>query len=407
MGFLKQILPRRLLELASPPADDWLTTAAPPAVSFNDGPFVENPRDGEAVHVRFLLHGRCVYEVTIKPGEWAKANVRYAADWRVEVTDTRGRPVLRHVFNPAGRRVRVNIDSRSLGDTLAWLPQVAAYKRQNPTVDVYVSQFWDALGFAGRYPELSFIDPGQPLDDCYATYNLGYYFDRVAEQHPFDPRTVPLGKVAADILGIEYSETRPKIASADAPRTIAGPYVCIATAATAECKHWLYEDGWQTVIDRLNDMGYSVVLIQKEAAGFRNVIDRTGDLDIRGRIADLQHCELFIGLGSGLSWLAWALDKPVVLIAGFSEPYTEFVEDCYRVMNTGVCTGCWNDPAHVFDRGDWYWCPRHAGTERQFECSRLITPEMVMDAVRELLAGRSTVSTPISLSNNEESYRHE
>lgn len=387
-------MPERLAALARVRPGNRLMPEAVPRVSFNDGPFVENPPEGAPVHIRFLLGGRCRYEVTIGPGEWAKAGIKYAADWRIEITDSGGRPVLEHAFDPAGRRVRVNVDSRSLGDTLAWLPQIAQYQREHVDTEVYVSQFWDELGFAAQYPELRFIDPADELEDCYAVYNVGCYFDRVAEQHPVDPRIVPLGRIASDILGIEYRERRPRLDNPGTPRRVAGRYVCIATSATAECKHWLFADGWQTVIDRLNGLGYSVVLIQKEQASFANVIDRTGDLPIAERIAELYHCEFFVGLGSGLSWLAWALEKPVVLISGFSEPWAEFTDKCYRVMNPEVCTGCWNDPDHTFDRGNWHWCPRHEGTSRQFECSRSITPEMVMDRVTELLGDRQSTDSP-------------
>ena len=39
-------------------------------------------------------------------------------------------------------------------------------------------------------------------------------------------------------------------------------------------------------------------------------------------IDDLSTCEFFIGLSSGLSWLAWACELPVVIVSGFSEKWT-------------------------------------------------------------------------------------
>jgi len=50
----------------------------------------------------------------------------------------------------------------------------------------------------------------------------------------------------------------------------------------------------------------------------------------------LATCEFFIGLGSGLSWLAWACELPVVLISGFSEKWSETTLDTYRVINENV-----------------------------------------------------------------------
>jgi len=74
---------------------------------------------------------------------------------------------------------------------------------------------------------------------------------------------------------------------------------------------------------------------------------------------------------------------PVVLISGFSLPNTEF-DTPYRVINYHACNGCWNDPKLRFDHKDFLWCPRHAGTPRQLECTRLITAEQVKQTLRRV-----------------------
>jgi autotransporter strand-loop-strand O-heptosyltransferase len=110
-------------------------------------------------------------------------------------------------------------------------------------------------------------------------------------------------------------------------------------------------------------------------------IDKTGDIDIQERITDIVNCEFFIGLSSGLSWLAWALNKPVVMISGFSNPSSEFFTP-YRVFNENVCNSCWNDENCKFDRNDWLWCPRN----KNFECSKSISPDMVKEKIDMLIA---------------------
>ena len=42
-----------------------------------------------------------------------------------------------------------------------------------------------------------------------------------------------------------------------------------------------------------------------------------------------------------------SLNKHVVLISGFSEPYSEFQIDCERIHNKDVCNSCYN--RHTFD----------------------------------------------------------
>ena len=108
----------------------------------------------------------------------------------------------------------------------------------------------------------------------------------------------------------------------------------------------------------------------------KNAIDKTGDISLSERMSQIDGCEFFIGLGSGLSWLAWALNKPVVLISGFSEPISEF-NNPLRVFNPSVCNGCWNDLSVAFDPSNWNWCPR----KKDFECSKEISFEMVKEKI--------------------------
>ena len=56
----------------------------------------------------------------------------------------------------------------------------------------------------------------------------------------------------------------------------------------------------------------------------------------------------------------------------------------YRVINYHTCNSCWNDPHHRFDHKDFLWCPRHKGTPRQFECTRLITVDQVKAAIQKI-----------------------
>ena len=99
----------------------------------------------------------------------------------------------------------------------------------------------------------------------------------------------------------------------------------------------------------------------------------------------LHYSEFFVGLSSGLSWLAWALNKQVVLISNMTNKEHEFQSNCIRIVNESVCNSCWVDPQFQFDKGDWYWCPRHKGTDRQFECTKSITSKMVIDKLKHLV----------------------
>ena len=77
------------------------------------------------------------------------------------------------------------------------------------------------------------------------------------------------------------------------------------------------------------------------------------------------------------------------MVSGFSLPYTEFYTP-YRVINYYACNGCWNDRKLQFDHKDFLWCPRHSGDPRQFECSKLITAEQVIDTIKRVPTFSST-----------------
>ena len=97
----------------------------------------------------------------------------------------------------------------------------------------------------------------------------------------------------------------------------------------------------------------------------------------------IANAEFFIGLGSGLSWLAWCCRKPVVLISGFSLPEAEFYTP-YRIINFNVCHGCYSDTRYQFDHREYDWCPKHRNTPRHYECTRCIGAEEVIRRIRTI-----------------------
>jgi autotransporter strand-loop-strand O-heptosyltransferase len=162
--------------------------------------------------------------------------------------------------------------------------------------------------------------------------------------------------------------------------------------SSSGCKYWTNPNGWREVVAFLKKNGYRVICIdQKPVHGFglmwtqipNGAEDRTGDEPLAERARLLRHAAMFIGLSSGLAWLAWAAGCPVVLISGFTHPSNEFATP-YRVINWHACNSCWNDPRHQFDHKDFLWCPRHKDTPRHFECTRLITPTQVKQVIRTI-----------------------
>lgn len=109
----------------------------------------------------------------------------------------------------------------------------------------------------------------------------------------------------------------------------------------------------------------------------------------------LYHAEFFIGLSSGLAWVANAVNCPVVMICGFSQDWFEFYTP-YRVANRLVCNGCFNDVHAIFMGG----CPRHKGTTRELECQKKIYPAHVIDAINRLIIDENLTPPIISLESS-------
>lgn len=360
--------------------------------SFDYGPKVDcsgNRLSGTAV-VKFKdkRTGSYVYSGETSAGLFTALYRKWFTPWVVEAFQD-GRKIFEYDFEESLKesKVCISIDSSSLGDTLAWVPVADAFKKKHGC-DLYICSFWSEL-LCQYYPDIRFQNPGWRELGTDVVIGLGWYDESDRNVHMRDPRTISLQQVAGDILGINFEgdltfNKVPSTISKSSP-TIDEKYVCLAMDSTANAKHWHYPNGWQKLVDHLNSIGYKVVVIQKQKTNLLNVVDKTGDLEILERAVDIYHSDFFIGIGSGLSWLAWSLKKPVVMISGFSDPKCEFSNLNYRVINRDVCHGCFNDPSHKFDRGDWDWCPRLKDTERRFECTTSITPEVVIASITNLI----------------------
>ena len=228
-----------------------------------------------------------------------------------------------------------------------------------------------------------------------------YFDDWNCTRQPVDFRYVGLHKTAAYILDVEPIESPPVLDIGDVKRIIKEPYVCIAVQSSTQCKYWNNPYGWHEIVKWLKELGYRVLCIDKDPVWGQglnwNCIpngaeDFTGDQPLLERAALLKYTDFFIGLSSGLTWVAWAAGTPTVMISGFTHPNNEF-QTPYRVFNHHTCNSCWNDPKHIFDHFDFMWCPRHKGTDRQFECTRLIT----VDHVKSVIGKIPGVKKPVTL----------
>ena len=285
--------------------------------------------------------------------------------------------------------VLINIPSNPLGDNIGALAIVEANRKKTGKNIHVISKFGNEY-FKNSYPDLVFIQSNiKPiLDNGIWTTAGNSYEDYITIYYKFDR---PLLEGYAEQLNIESWE-RPKIDLTIGDRPIKNKYVCFSMHSTAQAKHWNYPNGWEILSKMLRSAGITPVCIDQHnqfgIKGYWNTIpkscvNKTG-IDLREMTNYIQHSEFFIGISSGLSWVAHALNKKVVMISGVTTKDNEFSEDCYRIINENVCHGCINDEAIQFDPNNWLWCPLKDTIDR-FECTREISPEDVFNVIKENL----------------------
>jgi|688.fasta_scaffold182802_2 autotransporter strand-loop-strand O-heptosyltransferase len=378
-------------------------------VSYNDGAFVEilgNNNYNYEVTFTDKKTNNIIHSGFIKCNEWIKTNQKYYTEWYITIKKD-GEVVYTDLFDCTNKKVKIYLPSVALGDNIAWIPYCDEFRKKHNCNLTIVTNL--TFLFSDSYPEITFVK--EDVDGFYSTYNvhvgikkdvhlegidrLNKYYKKNnsvkfipnltffnPEYHPEHPMFIPWQKIASNILGLEFKEIRPSFKGISDERPIKEKYICISEFASSDgMKEWNNQVGWKNLISSLKSLGYKIISISKEKTKLNDIIKRNGDYPLSDRMWYLKHCEFFIGLGSGLSWLSWACGKKTVMIGGFSKEWCEFQQDNIRVINHDVCTGCWNSPEHA-DKLCCYHatlCPEN----KNFECSRKISPKMVLDKIKE------------------------
>ena len=287
---------------------------------------------------------------------------------------------------------------RPLGDNLIFIAIADKYQKDTGEI-VYVELYSQWISM---------------LDSSYPNLKLSNFppaFDKVIEvDYEFIPYA-SLQSIFAKQLGYDINKweyQRPRLDTTNVlPPQIKSKYVVIGVHSTAQFKYWNHPQGknvqssspnWELLTKMLKKKGYTVLCFEKN-----EFYGGTGQTIINGLpkssnnkigksweeiISHLKHAKLFIGLSSGLTWLAHSLNTPVCMIANFTKDYNEIgleCEDYIRITNPDVCHGCMNavGDKYTFDSNNWNWCPEHEGTAREFECHKSIIPQEVFNILLE------------------------
>lgn len=292
-------------------------------------------------------------------------------------------------------KIFIDLVSNAMGDTIACVPYVSEYQKiHNVDVTLSVNDPYIFL-IEESYPNIKFVGRKEVVSFD-KKINLEYVFDKSVQGG------------YAEQLGFENPiYIRPIVSIEEMNRPIKNKYVAMGVHSTSQLKYWNHESGlsgqseavnWNLLSAFLRKRGYTPVTVeQHELFGFPpyfNGVPSKSNKQIGKSLWEatniVKHAEFYIGLSSGMSWVAHALGKKVAMISNFSEDWNEFdtsLDDYVRITNKSVCHGCWNkiNIEYTFDKDDWYWCPKHKDTERQFECHKSITVEDVITKIEHWL----------------------
>lgn len=324
---------------------------------------------------------KVIHSSTITNNMWTKCGREYYTKWKIKINGE-----LVEEFDLEGKTVLLSFESKSVGDTLAWAPysiELMKKRKCNVILSTFHNEWFEG---SEDYKDIKFIKPGQSVV-CDVIYKIGWFRDdkggwRKFNMYPNQVNLIPLQKTITDIIGLDFYEMNHKLNFTPKQKPIKKKYIVFGPQATSGCKEWVFEH-WVELSKKIKELGYEVVILSTKHYNIDGVINITNKpWDIAMNY--LFHAEFFIGLGSGLSWMNWALGKKTVMINGFVEDGHEFTHNLIKVTNN-LCIKCWNDPVHVFDSGDWDWCPVYKGTERQHICQKSISVQMVFDKLKDLI----------------------
>lgn len=310
---------------------------------------------------------------------------KFYVNWEVNVFKN-GQLIFEHRFDAKGKNVLFFYPTSGMGDRIALFPYMEAFRLHHKChayyeVDAYMCELIDLY-----YPYTKKLND-EARGDLYATYYLAPTFNHMFSSE--EVRKQPIEYMGREMLGIEKGVKKKFFPTSN--RSIVEPYVCIAVQASNTAKTWLNPHGWDIVVEYLKNKGYRVLCIDKERQQTdhgntvcmpTNAEDFTGDMPLSQRVNLLAYADFFIGLSSGLSWLANAVGIPVVMISGITASWAEF-DNPYRVVNRLVCHGCHNDIKVPWP--NFEYCPYKVNPADKYECSKKISAIQVIEKINLIL----------------------
>ena len=184
--------------------------------------------------IDFFDGDKLISQNTIQSNMYYQINRRYHVDWRIRVTIKQTNEIIfDEKYDPTGKKILFDFGSKSIGDTLAWLPYVEEYrKKHNCRALVYLpSKLTENVIDKSKYRELYFLRNGERWTNVYKKFYMAISWNNNVEKdgkdlwrndftlHKRSAFFISEQEIATDILGLEYKELKAKVESLEAEIT--------------------------------------------------------------------------------------------------------------------------------------------------------------------------------------------
>ncbi len=172
-------------------------------------------------------------------------------------------------------------------------------------------------------------------------------------------------------------------------RELEDGYAVAIPFTTRPQKHW-FEDRWAVLLEEVSrtlELPAVVLGGPGDQEALRRIQEMTGaplhslvgKTSLTQAAAVIEGASLVVGVDTGLTHMGIAFDRPTVTIFGSNIPYTEPPTDRARVLVHWLeCSPCKGNPT----------------CDGEYTCMRLIQPEDVLSAAREVMANESGEPAP-------------
>lgn len=273
----------------------------------------------EPIKIKFKRNNELVYSKVSFGEEVISPKIsQFFSTWEIVVEDMENNIIFyENNFNLNGKKVFIKIDSKALGDTIAWMGYIDIFRKKH-NCELFCSSFHNIL-FIESYPDIIFLPPNTNIEDIHTQIYIG-----VSDKYSYCPIKTDgsnLQNVASSILDLTpVKNLKPLITFEKSDILKQNNYFCLSLSSSFDLKNYGDDDYWTYIISKfdedvyiLGDVDLSKYVKLKSLPNVKT--NFIGYLPYNDLLNIINFSKLFIGFSSGLSWLAWALNKKVILIS--------------------------------------------------------------------------------------------